>query len=163
MLFRRTFPQSAQRASIASKKAPSVSKKVSTTDFQSEVGKVFGEIGGELSAKCGRRFSNLSCWGKSSEAFPPTLHRKFHHQTSLTRFWVVAGPKNRSPEQLQKNLNCKQEASNCWHLPLRLPSKSFQVPLGTLGLHFIICSQGIISRNYFILFYIKQLWPNYFS
>ena len=37
------------------------------------------------------------------------------------------------------------------------------IPLGTLGLHFIIFFQGIISRNYFILAYIKILWPNYFS
>ena len=42
---------------------------VSTSDFQSEVGEVFGEIGGELPAKFGRRFSSFFCWGKSSEAF----------------------------------------------------------------------------------------------
>ena len=37
---------------------------VSTSDFQSEVGEVFGEIGGELPAKFGRRFSSFFCWGK---------------------------------------------------------------------------------------------------
>ena len=36
-------------------------------------------------------------------------------------------------------------------------------PLGAPGLHFIIYSQGIIPRNYFILAYIKTFWPNYFS
>ena len=34
---------------------------VSTSDFQSEVGEVFGEIGGELPAKFGRRFSSFFC------------------------------------------------------------------------------------------------------
>ena len=37
------------------------------------------------------------------------------------------------------------------------------IPLGTLGLHFIILFSGIFSRNYFILAYIKTFWPNYFS
>ena len=50
---------------------------VSTSDFQSEVGEVFGEIGGELPAKFGRRSSSFFCWGKSSEAFstktPPQI------------------------------------------------------------------------------------------
>ena len=55
----------------------------STIDFQSEVGKVFGEIGGELLAKFGRSFASFFCWGKSSEKIPPKLHRKLHHQTSL--------------------------------------------------------------------------------
>ena len=35
----------------------------STSDFQSEVGEVLGEIGGELPAKFGRRFSSFFCWG----------------------------------------------------------------------------------------------------
>ena len=38
---------------------------LSTSDFQSEVGEVFGKIGGELPAKLGRRFSSFFCWGKS--------------------------------------------------------------------------------------------------
>ena len=42
---------------------------LSTSDFQSEVGEVFGEIGGELPAKFGGRFSSFLCWGKLSEAF----------------------------------------------------------------------------------------------
>ena len=42
---------------------------LSTSDFQSEVGEVFGEIGGELPAKFGRRFLSFFCWRKSSEAF----------------------------------------------------------------------------------------------
>ena len=53
------------------------------SDFQSEVGEVFGEIGGELPAKFGRRFSSFFCWEKRQKHFPPKLHRKFHHQTSL--------------------------------------------------------------------------------
>ena len=68
----------------------------STCDLQSEVGKVFGEIGGELPAKFGRRFSSFFCWEnrqKRFPKFPPKLHRKFHHQTPLQlRFLVVAGP-----------------------------------------------------------------------
>ena len=56
----------------------------STSNFQSEVGEFFSEIGGELPAKFGRRFSSFFCWGKSSEAFSTAkLHCKFHHQTSL--------------------------------------------------------------------------------
>ena len=60
--------------------------KVSTSDFQIEVGEVFGEIGGELPAKFGRRFSSFleSIAGENRQKrFPPKLHRKFHHQTSL--------------------------------------------------------------------------------
>ena len=53
-----------------------------TSDFQSEVGEVFGKIGGELPAKFGRRFLSF-CWGNRQKHFPPKLHRKFHHQTSL--------------------------------------------------------------------------------
>ena len=45
------------------------STSVSTSDFQSEVGEVFGEIGGKLPAKFGRRFSSFFCWEKLSEAF----------------------------------------------------------------------------------------------
>ena len=56
---------------------------LSASDFQSEVGEVFGEIGGELPAKFGRRFWSLFCWGNRQKHFPPKLHRKFHHQTSL--------------------------------------------------------------------------------
>ena len=56
---------------------------LSTSDFQSEVGEVFGEIGGELPAKFGRRFSSFFYWGNRQKHFPPRLHRKFHHQTSL--------------------------------------------------------------------------------
>ena len=56
---------------------------VSTCNFQSEVGEVFGEIGGELPAKFGRRFSSFFCWENRQKHFPPKLHRKFHHQTSL--------------------------------------------------------------------------------
>ena len=56
---------------------------LSTSDFQGEVGEVFGEIGGELPAKFGRRFSSFFCWGNRQKHFPPKLHRKFHHQTSL--------------------------------------------------------------------------------
>ena len=56
---------------------------VGTSDFQSEVGEVFGEIGGELPAKFGRRFSSFLCWENRQKHFPPKLHRKFHHETSL--------------------------------------------------------------------------------
>ena len=56
---------------------------ISTSDFQSEVGEVFGEIGCELPAKFGRRFSSFFCWEDCQKHFPPKLHRKFHHQTSL--------------------------------------------------------------------------------
>ena len=54
-----------------------------TSDFQSEVGEVFGEIGGELPAKFGRRFSSFFCWENRQKHIPPKLHREFHHQTSL--------------------------------------------------------------------------------
>ena len=56
---------------------------ISTSDFQSEVGEVFGEIGGELPAKFGGRFSSFFCWEYRQKHIPPKLHRKFHHQTSL--------------------------------------------------------------------------------
>ena len=56
---------------------------VGTSDFQSEVGEVFGEIGGELPAKFGRRFSSFFGWENRQKHILPKLHRKFHHQTSL--------------------------------------------------------------------------------
>ena len=65
---------------------------VSTSDFQSEVGEVFGEIGGELPAKFGRRFSSFFCWGKSSEAFSTKTPLQISPSNFTTRFWVVAGP-----------------------------------------------------------------------
>ena len=62
----------------------SVPDYLSTSDLQSEVGEVFGEIGGELpAAKFGRRFLSFFCWENRQKHFPPKLHRKFHHQTSL--------------------------------------------------------------------------------
>ena len=65
---------------------------ISTSDFQSEVGEVFGEIGGELAAKFGRRYSSLFCWGKSSEAFSTKTPPQISPSNFTTRFWVVAGP-----------------------------------------------------------------------
>ena len=65
---------------------------LSTSDFQSEVGEVFGEIGGELPAKFGRRFSSFFCWGKSPEAFSTKTPPQISPLNFTTRFWVVAGP-----------------------------------------------------------------------
>ena len=64
---------------------------VSASDFQSEVGEVFGEIGGELPAKFGRRFSSFFCWGKSSETFSAKTPPQISPSNFTTRFWVVAG------------------------------------------------------------------------
>ena len=64
----------------------------STSDFQSEVGEVFGEIGGELPAKFGRRCSSFFCWGISSEAFSTKTPPQISPSNFTTRFWVVAGP-----------------------------------------------------------------------
>ena len=66
---------------------------LSTSDFQSEVGEVCGEIGGELPAKFGRRFSSFFCWGKSSETFSTKTPPQILPSDFTTRFWVVAGPK----------------------------------------------------------------------
>ena len=66
---------------------------LSTSDFQSEVGEVFGEIGGELPAKFGRRFSSFFCWGKLSEAFSTKTPPQISPSNFTTRFWVVAGPR----------------------------------------------------------------------
>ena len=73
---------------------------ISTSDFQSEVGVVFGEIGGELPAKFGRRFSSFFCWG------PPKLHRKLHHQTSLrgSGFWRALRISRGCPKNLRKKV-----------------------------------------------------------
>ena len=67
---------------------------LSTSDFQSEVGEVFGEIGGELPAKFGRRFSRFFCWGKSSKAFSTKTPPQISPSNFTTMFWVVAGPTN---------------------------------------------------------------------
>ena len=71
------------------------SQAASTSDFQSEVGEVFGEIGGELElpAKFGWRSSSFVCWGKLSEAFSTKSPRQISPSNFTTRFWVVAGPK----------------------------------------------------------------------
>ena len=55
-------------------------RKVSASDFQSEVGEVFGEIGGELPAKFGRRFSSFFRWGK--------IVRSILHQNSTANFII---------------------------------------------------------------------------
>ena len=56
-----------------------LTKIVSTSDFQSEVGEVFGEIGGELPAKFGGRFSSFVCWG---------IVRSIFHQNSNANFTI---------------------------------------------------------------------------
>ena len=65
---------------------------LSTSNFQSEVGEVFGEIGGELPVKFGRRFSSFFCWGKSSEALSTKTPPQISASNFTARFWVVAGP-----------------------------------------------------------------------
>ena len=60
-----------------------------TSDFQGEVGQVFGEIGGELPAKFGRRFSSFFCWGRPSEAFSTKTPPQISPSNFTTRFWVV--------------------------------------------------------------------------
>ena len=72
---------------------PRNARELSTSDFQSEVGEVFGEIGGELPAKFGRRFSSFFCWGKSSETFSTKTPPQISPSNFTTRFWVVAGPR----------------------------------------------------------------------
>ena len=67
---------------------------LSTSDFQSEVGEVFGEIGGELPANFGRRFSSFFCWGKLSEASTTKTPPQISPSNFTTSFWVVAGPTN---------------------------------------------------------------------
>ena len=59
---------------------------LSASDFQGEVGEVFGEIGGELLAKFKKEKEDFraSFAGENHQKhFPPKLHRKVHHQTSL--------------------------------------------------------------------------------
>ena len=65
---------------------------LSTSDFQSEVGEVFGEIGGELPAKFGKRFFEVFLLGKSSEAFSTKTPPRISPLNFTARFWVVAGP-----------------------------------------------------------------------
>ena len=67
----------AERGHVKNVKNRQKVSKLSTSDFQSEVGEVFGEIGGELPAKFGRRFSSFFCWENRQKNFPPKLHRKF--------------------------------------------------------------------------------------
>ena len=66
---------------------------LSTSDCQSEVGEVFGDLGGELPAKFGRRFSSFFCWGKLSEAFSTKTPPQISPSNFTTRFWAVAGPR----------------------------------------------------------------------
>ena len=75
------------------RKRPKNRRKLSTSHFQSEVGEVFGEIGGELPAKFGRRFSTFFWWGKSSEAFSTKTPLQISPSNFTTRFRVVAGPR----------------------------------------------------------------------
>ena len=83
--------------------ALSVVETEGSSNFQSEVGEAFGEIGGELPAKFGRRFSSFFCWGKkSSEAFSTKTPPQISPSNLTTRFWVVAGPRNGRQLQAQK-------------------------------------------------------------
>ena len=77
---------------------------LSTSNFQSEVGEVFGEIGGELPEKFGRRFSSFFYWENRQKHFPPKLHRKFHHQTSLrgSGLWRALHVFGSGPDSLAK-------------------------------------------------------------
>ena len=50
-----------------------------SSDFQSEVGEVFGEIGGELPAKFGRRFR---------ASFAGKIVRSIFHQNSTANFTI---------------------------------------------------------------------------
>ena len=72
--------------------------KIGTSEFQSEVGEVFGEIGGELPAKFGGRLSSFFCWGKSSEVFSTKTLPQISPSNFTARFWVVAGPTKISKE-----------------------------------------------------------------
>ena len=74
--------------------SPPDNKELSTSNFESEVGEVFGEIGGEFPAKLGRRFSSFFRQGKSSEAFSTKTLLQISPSNFTTRFWVVAGPKD---------------------------------------------------------------------
>ena len=65
---------------------------IGTSDFQSDVGEVFGEIGGEPSGEVGRRFSEASFGGKLSQAFSTKTPPQISPSNFTTRFWVVAGP-----------------------------------------------------------------------
>ena len=56
---------------------------VSTSDLQSEVGEVLGEIGGELPAKFEGDFRASFAGENRQKHFPPKLRRKLHRQTSL--------------------------------------------------------------------------------
>ena len=78
------------------------------SDFQSEVGEVFGKIGGDLTAKFGRRFSSCFCLGKSSEAFSTKTPPQISPSNFTTRFWVVAGP----TKDQRRKIHPKQATQN---------------------------------------------------
>ena len=113
---------------------------VCTSDFQSEVGEVFGELGGELPAKFGRRFSSFFCWENRQKHFPPKLHRKFHHQTSLRgsglwralklglNFYRVRNYFQEAPRHLGPRIRCARHFIRWqflphWYFPLRRHSQ----------------------------------------
>ena len=87
--------------------------------LQSEVGEVFGEIGGELPAKFGRRFSSFFCRGKSSEAFSTKTPPQISPSNFTTRFWVVAGPKIVASSKLRIGSNCNRNSKQARSLWLR--------------------------------------------
>ena len=103
---------------------------LSTSDFQREVGEVFGEIGGELPAKFGRRFSSFFCWENRQKHFPPKLHRKLHHQTSLrgSGLWRA--------QQAKKLLR-------------RPHSTNHKVVQGKRPLHFVLFNGAVCSNTLF--------------
>ena len=97
-------------------------RNVNTRDFQSEIGEVFGEIGGELPAKFGRKFSSFFCWGKSSETFSTKTPPQISPSNFTTSFWVVADPSNGSQKHRQNSsgdvLNLQMHTSNSTSLNL---------------------------------------------
>ena len=95
----------------------------SASDFQSEVGEVSGEIGGELPAKFRRRFSSFFCWGESSEAFSAKTPPQISPSNFTTRFWVVAGPRRMAFRQE----NCLKNGQ-IYTLKVPLDRVSFDTP-----------------------------------
>ena len=65
-------------------------KFLSIGDFQSEVGEVFGEIGG-TSGEVWKEIFELLLLGKSSEAFSTKTPPQISTSNFTTRFWVVLG------------------------------------------------------------------------
>ena len=145
---------------------------ISTSDFQSEVGEVFGKIGGELPAKFGRRFSSFFRWGDFSEAFSTKTPPQISPSNFTTRFWV-AGPRNSTLETVFRPFPRKTSQTEnaprsfwgvkCFCAPWQSNSPAFANSCSKIGEFRSNVQNGLLFFVYSLLFSFILFYSLLFS